>query len=212
MAEIIGEFACFRGGGDWGRGRTDDGQRKELSAGGGAGSSRKPSDSIRCRRLHRLRRHGRNVFCARGKRQLMQQRRLAVAAMGGGRGLATAISPSHRRRRRGRRRHGRKPAQQGGRIRAWRVKTAAEPSPSALPSCFRASSAPLCEPERMKTTRRRGGRGGEKRARDGRMDGRNLSITLLSPANSLSPYPHYPPEHTKSQDPEGINKGPGGKP
>ena len=46
MAEIIGEFACFRGGGDWECGRTHAGQRKELSAGGGAGSSRKPSDSI----------------------------------------------------------------------------------------------------------------------------------------------------------------------
>ena len=52
------------------------------------------------------------------------------------------------------------------------------------------SSLRLCTSARVGLdiiTRRRGERGGEKRAKDGRMDGRQLSIALLSPANSLSP-------------------------
>ena len=89
------------------------------------------------------------------------------------------------RRRRGCRRHGGEPARQGGRSRTWRAKTAAEPPPSTLQTPLL-----LCASARVgadEITRRRGERGGEKSARDGRMDGRQLSIPLLSPANSLSP-------------------------
>ena len=86
-------------------------------------------------------------------------------------------------RQRGRRRHGGEPARQG--VEGEDCGGALTLSPSLLLPCLLCASARAGADE---ITRRGGRRSGEKRARDGRMDCRQLSLALLSPANSLSPY------------------------